>query len=143
MKKLKIGFILFCFLFIAGSLSFADLNQYLANWKNIDANTGGITRIEITKSGNNVFVHVWGKCHPEDCDWGVVKAFPYAENVSQSMINNTQVVSAVYNTNFSETVLVIRLLSANKLQIEVYTRFTDNSGRNNYTKKYTFSKRRK
>jgi hypothetical protein len=139
---MKINLLLFCFLFIAVSFCFADLNQYLGNWKNVDANTSGITRIELTKSGGKIFVHAWGKCHPEDCDWGVVQAFAYAQSVSESMINNTRVVTAVYDTNFSQTVLVIRLINANRLQVETYTRFTDNSGRNNYTKRYTFSKKR-
>jgi hypothetical protein len=143
MKTKKFILILFCFIFVILSVSFADLNQYLGNWKNIDVNTGGITKIDISKAGNNLSVHTWGKCQPEDCDWGVAEAFPYSESTSQNMISNTQVVTAIYNTDFSQTILVIRLINANRLQVEVYTRFTDNSKRNNYTKTYLFSKKRK
>jgi hypothetical protein len=142
MKAVKISMLVMSLYFIAVSFCFADLNQYLGNWKNVDTNTQGITRIELTKSGGKIFVHAWGKCHPEDCDWGAVEAFAYAQSVSESMINNTRVVTAVYSTNFSQTVLVVRLMSGNRLQVEVFTRFTDNSNRNNYTKKYTFSKKR-
>jgi hypothetical protein len=62
------------------------------NWTNDDSATGGITRVLVTFSCNDQILcgvdangnvtcskpgapfrlHLWGKCHPSDCDWGAV-----------------------------------------------------------------------
>ncbi len=44
--------------------------QYVATWLNDDSGTSGITRIIISRSGQTLFIHPYGKCHPTDCDWG-------------------------------------------------------------------------
>jgi len=141
MKTAKIGFFVVCLFLVLGGSIFANLNQYYGIWRNVDPN-GGITRIDIAKQGNKLVVHVWGKCHPKDCDWGKQIAYPYSASVGSSMTGNTQAVTAVYNTDFSQTILVIRL-RGKRLTVEVFTRFTDGSGRNNYTKTHSFTKRRK
>jgi hypothetical protein len=51
------------------------LGQQLADkfqgvWTNVNPLTDGITRIEIRSEGESLLIHVWGKCHPQDCDWG-------------------------------------------------------------------------
>jgi hypothetical protein len=43
-------------------------------WKNEDSNTRGVTKIVILRKNGETFVHAWGKCHPQDCDWGEAKA---------------------------------------------------------------------
>ncbi|UCE66117.1 MAG: hypothetical protein JSU85_14910 [Candidatus Zixiibacteriota bacterium] len=57
------------------------------NWVNTDPNTRGITKInlrfvcqdqilngELYPPGPPWYMHIWGKCHPNDCDWGEVGA---------------------------------------------------------------------
>jgi hypothetical protein len=39
-------------------------------WVNRSPETQNITQLEIRPEEDELFVHVWGKCHPEDCDWG-------------------------------------------------------------------------
>ena len=39
-------------------------------WNNINSRTRDVTKIVIRRSGKVMYVHVWGKCHPADCDWG-------------------------------------------------------------------------
>jgi TIR domain len=51
-------------------------SAYLGTWVN-PASEGkdGINRLEISASGSNqLSVHAWGKCTPEDCDWGTQTA---------------------------------------------------------------------
>ncbi|MBI4786723.1 MAG: hypothetical protein HY782_06735 [Chloroflexi bacterium] len=48
----------------------ARFSQYNGNWFNDDANTNGITRLQITNSNATISVHGFGKCTPTDCDWG-------------------------------------------------------------------------
>lgn len=42
----------------------------LGPWVNRSPETQNITQLEIRREEDELFVHVWGKCHPEDCDWG-------------------------------------------------------------------------
>lgn len=57
------------------------------NWHNADPNTNSLTRIQLRfvcqdqilngepyPPGPPWYVHLWGKCHPSDCDWGEVGA---------------------------------------------------------------------
>jgi hypothetical protein len=39
-------------------------------WKNDNPQTRGISRLEVRQNGALVFVHAWGACSPQDCDWG-------------------------------------------------------------------------
>jgi hypothetical protein len=56
-------------------------------WINIDPDTRGLPRIELTfvcqdqvlngepyPPGPPWYIHAWGRCHPQDCDWGEVGA---------------------------------------------------------------------
>ena len=58
-----------------------------AIWKNVDPNTRGVPRIQLRfvcqdqiingqlyPPGPPWYIHVWGKCHPTNCDWGEVGA---------------------------------------------------------------------
>ena len=48
----------------------ASVEKFLGLWVNEDENTSGITKVDITQTGNTIIVYMWGKCHPTDCDWG-------------------------------------------------------------------------
>ncbi|MEO0996624.1 MAG: hypothetical protein AAFX58_03805, partial [Pseudomonadota bacterium] len=39
-------------------------------WRNVDARTRSIPKIQTFRKGNDFWVHVWGSCVPKDCDWG-------------------------------------------------------------------------
>lgn len=138
MKRTFLSAALAIMFLLSYSISFAALNQFTGNWKNTDPNTGGITTLVITGNANDLRMHAWGKCHPQDCDWGEVNAYPYAPNVSSPIEPRAQAVSAVYTTGFSQTLVVVKPAGNNMIRAEVFTRFTDNSNRSNYTDVYTF-----
>ena len=49
-------------------------NSLVGTWNNQDPSTNGVTEIVInTNEGGHLQAHVWGKCHPIDCDWGVME----------------------------------------------------------------------
>lgn len=63
------------------------LPQEDGNWKNVDPNTNSVTRIQLRfvcqdqvlngqlyPPGSPWYVHVFGRCHPTDCDWNEVGA---------------------------------------------------------------------
>lgn len=129
------------FLFLlCHSISFAALNQMTGNWKNTDPNTRGITTLVIDGNANNLSMHAWGKCHPQDCDWGEVDAYAYASNVSAPVNPTAQAVSAVFSTAFSQTLVIIKPAGNNMIRAEVFTRFTDRSNRSDYRDTYTFKR---
>lgn len=58
------------------------------HWKNYDPDTRGITKAHVRfvcqdqvlngqlyPPGPPYYVHLWGSCHPTDCDWGEVGAY--------------------------------------------------------------------
>jgi hypothetical protein len=116
----------------------ASIDQFGGSWTNVDPNTGGITRLDIAVEGALVKVHAWGKCHPTDCDWGTVQAQPFAASAS-SDIASADTLIAVFDSGFSETTLVIKP-AGNRLNVNSYDRFKDNSGRSNYMAGYAFQK---
>ncbi len=138
MKK-TLNIFVFAILFLVGhSVCFAALNQLTGNWKNTDPNTKGLTALLITGSGEALRVRAWGKCHPQDCDWGEVDAFAYAPDVSSPVESQARAVSALFTTSFSQTQLIVVPAGNNMVRAEVYTRFTDGSNRSHYTATYTF-----
>jgi hypothetical protein len=117
----------------------AGMAQFAGSWTNVDANTGGITNLDISVMGTGAQVHAWGKCHPTDCDWGTVQAQAFAPDVSTDVLSGADTLIAVFVTSFSQTTLVIKP-AGNRLKVDSYDRFMDNSGRSNYLASYTFKK---
>jgi len=117
----------------------ASLAQFSGDWTNVDTNTGGLTKLNIAVSGNTADVHAWGKCHPTDCDWGATNAFVFGPDVSSDLVSQAQALMAVYDSGFSVTTLFIKI-QGNRLAVQSFTAFTDNSQRTNYASSYVFQK---
>jgi len=126
-------------LLISLSTCTASLAQFAGDWSNVDTNTGGITTLSISISGASPNVHAWGKCHPTDCDWGAGTAFAFAPDVSSDLSSQAQALMAVFDAGFSETTLFIKP-QGNRLSVQSYTLFKDNSGRSNYASSDVFQK---
>jgi hypothetical protein len=140
MKRTFLSASLAILFLLCHSLGFAALNQMSGNWQNVDPNTRGITALIIDGNPNNLRMHAWGKCHPQDCDWGEVDAYAYAPNVSAPIAPTAQAVSAMYATGFSQTLVIVTPAGNNMIRAEVYTRFTDRSNRSDYRVTYTFKR---
>ncbi len=117
------------------------LNRFVGTWENIDRNTNGITRIEIQLDGTSPSVHVFGKCHPSDCDWGSTRAEVYGTGVGADLPQNASALRAIFDPGFAVTTLTMWLRRSGKLRVEALTRFTDKSGRSNYASIETFVRR--
>jgi len=113
--------------------SATGLEHFLGAWVNIDPNTRGVPKLYLSLTGQNVLVHAWGACHPTPCDWGEVKAEPYASTVSSNVRSDTTVLQGVFKPAFAETTFLIRPNGEEGLRFEEITHFTDNSGRANYS----------
>jgi hypothetical protein len=111
-------------------------NTMVGTWVNTDSNTRGITKIVITESGSQYEVHAFGKCHPNDCDWGKTLMTTYGDDVSDP---THKVGMAEFNPGFAKTMLSIQQ-SGNRITLDGFTNFTDGSGRQNYHNRYNFRK---
>ena len=112
---------------VSSTVLFGSLDQFTGTWT-----TSGrsLTRIQITRSHDQVKLHAFGACHPQDCDWGEVIAQPYAPAVDASVSTATNAITAQYNTSFSKRFLaIVPGNSPEELRVEIFTVFTDDSGR--------------
>ena len=114
---------------IAGSAS-ADMGDFLGNWVNQDLDTSGITHVVIsTIGGERVSIHVFGQCHPTDCDWGSVEGHNYFSGVGSG---DVIMITGTFNTGFARKFLIFRRSRDGRLQFEALTEFRDASGRRDY-----------
>jgi Fe-S cluster biogenesis protein NfuA len=108
----------------------SPVSQFIGHWTNENPNTGGITRVEIRSESNTIFVHMWGKCHPTDCDWG--------ETTTDISDANDGVLSLTWTFSFSVETQQVSVLSDGRLQVVGHVHYTDDSGRpdRDYTEYY-------
>ncbi len=119
----------------------AAVSDFVGSWENTDRNTRGITRLEITQSGNAVRVRAFGSCSPKDCDWGTVAGVPYAAKVGDNLARAARTVTAVFSQRHADTILIIRV-AGRQLTLDAYTRFKDGGRRSNYAQTYTMRRAR-
>jgi hypothetical protein len=107
----------------------AEAGSFVGNWTNKDFKTRDITRVHIRLDGSRVIVHVWGRCHPTECDWGdttaTVKGHVLLLTWKEAFVVRTQ---------------ELTLLADGSLQLTAHSHFTDNSGRKDYDTKDTLAK---
>jgi hypothetical protein len=112
--------------------------DFIGTWVNTDYNSSGITKLVISQSGRNLNIQVFGQCQPTDCDWGTTELVTYGDNVQD---RNHLFATASYDKNFAETLLTIKLTQGgNKINLESFTEFTDNSNRQNYFSQAQFQR---
>jgi len=99
-------------------------SDFCGFWVNEDTDTQGITKVDIQKIGDIIYVHMWGKCHPTDCDWGI------------ETTNNSDATDGILNLtwefDFAIETQELILLSDGRLKVIAFCHFTDNSGRPDY-----------
>ena len=101
----------------------------LGDWANKDFQTRSITRVQIRQDGGRVSVHVWGRCHPSECDWGDATATV-----------NGHSLSVTWNVSFAVRTQTLTLQADGNLQVSVHTHFIDNSGRKDIETEDTLAK---
>ena len=139
MKPIRIVSALLVLLLAAPAAS-AHINEFSGTWKNIDPETGGLTTLRIDVDGTRVRIQAWGKCHPRDCAWGYAEGTAYGPSVSDNLAETAQAVSTIYITSFSQTILIIRPVEGGQLEVEIMTKFTDQSRRTSYRRVERFGR---
>jgi hypothetical protein len=113
----------------------AASNDMNGTWFNVDTHTRGLVQIEIRDNK----IHPYGACHPDPCDWGKLKAKSFAQNVDSGL---AVALMAKQNTGFSHVEITLSLERGGRLRAEVFTHFTDGSGRADYRSVDYFTRRR-
>ncbi len=140
MRKIILTALLLCLaLAVPGTVS-AQAARFAGHWKNVDAHTRGLVELDIRVHGAIVDVKAWGACSPNPCDVGNTDAHLYAPNVGDNLEATARVLIVRYKENFAERILIIELRGPEELSGQLYTHFTDNSGRTNYVENGVFKK---
>ncbi len=108
--------------------------EWAGTWANQNSNTSGITRFVLVPNGAHKFnVHVFGKCHPTDCDWGTTDMITYPRQDGYYFYG-----TANYAQDFKNSSLIFTLAEGPVI-LESFNRFLDNSGRRNYYTREQFT----
>ncbi len=98
--------------------------QEEGTWRNADPNANSLTHIQLRfvcqdqilngqlyPPGPPWYVHIFGKCHPTDCDWGEVGA----QEISSGQIY------AIYDQGFAKRYVYAKMSQYRPGQLWVYT----------------------
>jgi hypothetical protein len=139
---------------VAHAICIGSTEPFAGTWTNTDSRTRGIRRVEITFQCNDTQVcHVgkpcpplppsgfymrpFGACSPTDCDWGSQFA-QYSDA--------RQLLQAEFNPGFAIKTVEASIVRGGRrdgqLMLTHRTRFTDGSGRRDYSLTEYFSRRR-
>jgi hypothetical protein len=102
--------------------------RLLGSWAGTDPR--GITNMIIRRDAGRILAHVWGACHPADCDWG--------EEAVQ-VVNGTGTVT--WNHGYAVVKMQLTPQRDGGLQVLWSSAYHDNSGRPNQTQTELFTKK--
>jgi len=100
-----------------------NLDKLEGVWKNVDANTRGITRLKINVDGANVKAKAWGSCSPTDCEWGWTPAQPLTASVSDPATSANSIL-AVWDSSIAKR-SAIMTQSNGMLTLQISTVYKD------------------
>lgn len=95
-----------------------DAGLLAGHWANVDPRTSSITRVDISGGG----VRIWGRCHPQDCDWGAPASYDRVDGAVGTM-------TLSWDHKFARRSQQLALLPDGRLQVTTQTHFVDRSGR--------------
>lgn len=133
MRNLSI-IILIVTVFSAAALSRADAEEspLVGTWVNTNNETGACPKFEISINDDGTAAFVWwGKTGSTQTEYG---PFPL------TLAENGKSATAEHITKFSEMVFTIRM-KGSKAAMEMATKYTDNSGRNDFELEEKFEKK--
>lgn len=91
------------------------------NWVNADPNTSSLTKINFLDAGANL--NTWGKCSPQDCDWGKAKVDPLVGNPNYTHC-------AIYNQGFVLRTIYFKKVGTT-MNVFMVSKFNDARGTQN------------
>lgn len=114
----------------------------LGEWENRDRNTRSVTRMHFTLQGGRLQCRIWGRCHPEDCDWGIRPVELYGRNVSANLPEEASAFTMEYPSGFATKWLTGRIGKRGEMVVDLFNRFQDRSGRSDYHLRFRMVRKR-
>ncbi|MBW3695268.1 hypothetical protein EK599_06155 [Vibrio sp. T187] len=129
-------------LLIAASLftshaTFANQPIELGMWNNVNPDTQGVTRLKIEENNDTHIIQAWGSCSPVDCEWEPTTLHFLSTPPSPTLIGEA---IARWDNDFSKRTFVFKP-EGEKLIVESYVVFTDDSDRRPYKQTAIFMRR--
>ena len=109
-----------------------EAEKFVGFWVNENKDTLDITKIDITKAGNNILVNMWGKCEPDDCDWGITTTD--VSDAEDGILNLT------WDQSFSVITQELFLLSDVRLKVNSFYYFREERPKDYKTTEYFVKK---
>lgn len=125
MKHLIFLFLTVLFISSASHAQNVDLE---GEWTAVSPNTRGLTRVVVTSDGEGSFVEAWGRCHPQDCEWGRTLLTPVGKGVEDRSFKSG---FAIWEPGFASKYVMFSL-DRRMLRVETVTVFRDRSRRSSY-----------
>jgi hypothetical protein len=85
----------------------------------------------VRQDNGQLIVHVWGKCHPNDCDWGEASAQVFTPNAGVPMDAGADAAVVEFDKGSIQTMLLLQTGGDGNLIFKTFTIFT-NGDRSNY-----------
>jgi hypothetical protein len=123
---------------IASVPASANPSSFVGTW-NAPTNSRGVAKVVITGSGSNYTIHAYGSCTPANCDFGSVPLSVFSTSVSDPNLTDDGG-TANFTESFATRQMTINLRKDGKLLVDLFTKFTDKSGRQNYEDQETMTK---
>ncbi len=108
----------------------AATSDFLGVWTATAPDASGVARlVVIPGTGDKLSIHVYGRCAPRECDWGLHPARLYSIGPDVKEIAS---IAADFDTGTAHKRMTLRPSVGRALRIEVQTDFPDASGRTNF-----------
>jgi hypothetical protein len=107
------------------------IDPWLGTWVNVDPDTRGTTRFVISQGKNGRKIHVWGRCHPQDCDWGETSLVSIDSGAPRQFV--------IWDKKFVDVYLTLRLENE-EIALDNISIYKDGSGRRNFCMQYRFKR---
>lgn len=114
------------------------LDPYVGTWTNVNPDTRGLTKVQITRQDGEHRVQVWGSCEPTDCDWGKADLTMLGTSVSDETPNDYAF--AQWDHGFKDSTVTMDLTKSG-IVVDVYNVFKDGTDRENYHTRYMLGDR--
>jgi hypothetical protein len=95
-------------------------------WQNENNTGANLLSLNISVDGSFVGVDAFGNCLPEACEWGMATA-------NTTDWNGKQSVGVFWDQGFATRTMLIEYLSETRIKVTVFTDFTPEDGRTDYT----------
>ena len=107
-------------------------NNFVGVWENENDETRSFPKCEIRYEENRFYVHIWGACVPQYCDWGETPSEKLDENTTKFVVN--------WDQGFVKRTQILELKEG-KLILTTNSHYKDDSGRPDSSIVDTFTKK--